>query len=48
VSGSYVESQGADRVDAGVQLDEDSIAALIRFFRLLGKWDHEVTNGKVV
>jgi hypothetical protein len=48
VSGTYMESQGADRADAGVQLDEDSIAALIRFFRLLDKWDHEVTNGKVV
>ena len=48
VSGSYMECQHANRASAGVQLDEESIAALIRFFKLLDKWDHEVTNGKVV
>jgi hypothetical protein len=30
------------------EMDQKSISELIRFFKLLDKWDHEVTNGKVV
>ena len=30
------------------EMDQKSISELIRFFKLLDKWDREVTNGKVV
>ncbi len=33
---------------ASAEMDQKSISELIRFFKLLDKWDHEVTNGKVV
>jgi hypothetical protein len=35
-------------VVAPAEMDQKSISELIRFFKLLDKWDHEVTNGKVV
>jgi hypothetical protein len=33
---------------APAEMDQKSISELIRFFKLLDKWDREVTNGKVV
>ena len=30
------------------EMDQKSISELIRFFKLLDKWDHEVTIGKIV
>jgi hypothetical protein len=35
-------------VVAPAEMDQKSISELISFFKLLDKWDREVTNGKVV
>ena len=40
--------RAAAEVVAPVEMDQKSISELIKFFKLLDKWEREVTNGKVV
>ena len=41
-------TNAAALVVAPAEMDQKSISELIRFFKLLDKWDREVTNGKIV
>jgi len=40
--------KSAEATLAAPETDQKSISELIRFFKLLDKWDREVTNGKIV